>query len=802
MPKLTIDNREVTVPEETNVLEAARDLGIVIPHFCYHEALGAVGACRLCAMTFLEGPVEGVQMACMVKAEDGMVVSTLDEKAAELRRHVIEWSMMHHPHDCPVCDEGGECQLQDMTVAGGHGMRRYRGRKRTFRNQDLGPFVFQEMNRCITCYRCVRTYREYCGGTDFGVFGSRGRVFFGRLADGRLESPFSGNIIDVCPTGVFTDKVFRYTSRYWDLQEAPSICPHCSLGCATVPGARYRELQRVRSGVNRATNGFFICDRGRFGFDYTNHAERPRQPRVDGQGTSMTQAVTAAERRIRETAERHGADSIIFLGSARASLEANALLARWAERFGCRQLSFEAHAERDRTARLVAARLGDRACSLADVRRSDLLVVIGADLLAEGPMAAVAVRQAARSGARVVVIDPRPIDLPCRFEHLAAEPARLAAILRGLASGQTKNLLERERPLVQTLLAAIRVAEAPVLLGGGDLLGQEGMGLLLDAAQALSPAERPVKLMAMLGGPNSYGGALLATAARDFDALLDQVREGSVKALVCLETDPFRDVCDPPRTQTALGHLDLLVVLDSVPGLAVQRADILLPTRAIAETDGCFVNNEGRLQAFRQVFDPGLPIHETGGGDHPPREFRTDTPGAAPEAAWRILARILGRKDHLPTIRQQLAAEDPRFRDLVFAEPGSKGSRLTAEASLPAKARVSLAEPAPGADTLPVLPVRTFAGADRLSHLSAPLQALASGPAVFLKPDLAERLGLTEGDGARLTTAEGHCRVVVHLDARMADNLILVPHLWDSALEGMVPGGRRIDGRLEKEEGS
>src|SRR6056297_856717 len=137
MPKLTIDNREVTVPEETNVLEAARDLGIVIPHFCYHEALGAVGACRLCAMTFLEGPVEGVQMACMVKAEDGMVVSTLDEKAAELRRHVIEWSMMHLPHDCPVCDEGGECQLQDMTVAGGHGVRRYRGKKRTFRNQDL-----------------------------------------------------------------------------------------------------------------------------------------------------------------------------------------------------------------------------------------------------------------------------------------------------------------------------------------------------------------------------------------------------------------------------------------------------------------------------------------------------------------------------------------------------------------------------------------------------------------------------------------------------------------------------------------
>ena len=285
MPKLIIDNREVTVPEGTNVLEAARALDIDIPHFCYHEALGAVGSCRLCAMTFLEGPVKGLQMACMVKAQDGMVVSSTDPDAVALREHVIEWAMTNHPHDCPVCDEGGECQLQEMTVAGGHGMRRYRGKKATFTNQDLGPFVQQEMNRCITCYRCVRTYRDYCGGTDYGVFGSRNRVFYGRLRDGMLESPFSGNIIDVCPTGVLTSKPFRFKTRLWDLQEAPSICPHCSLGCATVPGGRYREVQRVRAGVNRTTNGFFICDRGRFGYDHVNHAERPRQARVDGRGS-------------------------------------------------------------------------------------------------------------------------------------------------------------------------------------------------------------------------------------------------------------------------------------------------------------------------------------------------------------------------------------------------------------------------------------------------------------------------------------------------------------------------------------
>ena len=209
MVTLTIDNQTITVPAGTSVLDAAEKLGIVVPHFCYHKALGAVGACRLCAVHIETEQGRGVQMSCLVEAAEGMVVNTLDPTAVELRQHVIEWLMTNHPHDCPVCDEGGECQLQDMTIAGGHGIRNYRGNKRTYVNQDLGPFIEQEMNRCIQCYRCVRTYRDYFGGDDFGVMGSRNRVFFGRFQPGRLQSPFSGNLVDVCPTGVFTDKSFH-----------------------------------------------------------------------------------------------------------------------------------------------------------------------------------------------------------------------------------------------------------------------------------------------------------------------------------------------------------------------------------------------------------------------------------------------------------------------------------------------------------------------------------------------------------------------------------------------------------------
>ena len=216
-------------------------------------------------------------MACMTEAQEGTKMDIFDEEAIRFRAEMIELMMLSHPHDCPVCDEGGECHLQDMTVMTGHSYRRYRGRKRTFENQDLGPFVTHELNRCITCYRCARFYNDYAGGRDFGVFGLRNQVYFGRAESGTLESEFSGNLIEVCPTGVFDDKPFsRRYSRKWDLQTAPSVCPDCGLGCTTTLSARYGELRRVQGRFNRDVNKMFLCDRGRFGFEFVNAPERVR----------------------------------------------------------------------------------------------------------------------------------------------------------------------------------------------------------------------------------------------------------------------------------------------------------------------------------------------------------------------------------------------------------------------------------------------------------------------------------------------------------------------------------------------
>ena len=248
MPKLIIDGREIEVPKGTKVIEAAERLGIMIPRFCYHQALGSIGACRMCAVKFLEGPVKGVEMSCMIEAKDGMKVSTTDPEAVEFRRYVIEWLMLNHPLDCPVCDEGGHCLLQDETWSGGHGLRRYQGLKRTYHDQYLGEFVQHEMNRCIHCWRCRRFYQEFAGYRDLGALQIANRMYFGRFEDGPLESPFAGNIIDICPTGVFTDKPARYKGRRWDFERYPSVCLHCSLGCNIVGSARYREVVRLEAG--------------------------------------------------------------------------------------------------------------------------------------------------------------------------------------------------------------------------------------------------------------------------------------------------------------------------------------------------------------------------------------------------------------------------------------------------------------------------------------------------------------------------------------------------------------------------
>lgn len=615
MPKLIIDNIPVEVPEGTNVLEAARSIGIVIPHFCWHPALGRAGACRACAVKMLDGPVKGLQMSCMLPAQDGMVVSTTDAEAMAMRRSVIEWLMINHPHDCPVCDEGGECQLQDFTIAGGHGIRRYDGRKRTYNNQYLGEFIEHEMNRCIQCYRCARFYQEYAGGTDFGVMGRAAMVYFGRQNDGPLESPFSGNLVDICPTGVFTDKTARFRARYWDYDMAPSVCPHCSLGCNITPVARYRELLKVIARRNDRVNGWFICDRGRFSKANVNVPDRPRQPLVDGKATSWDEALDALRERLNGFLELNGTQSLAIIGSPRMSMEGNTMAARLHKLLDTGKLCyFSDSGHAGQTLEAVASLAPDNAASQEDVRQADLVAIVGCDLLAEAPMMALAVRQAWRNGAPVYVVGE---EITTLFEYVAV--ASLSDI-----------------PLAE--------AKHPVLICGTNHVGSD----IIDTA-----ARNKAKLSFILDGPNAFGCALLS---QEYGAtpLSEAVASGKIKGLISFESD---------LTLELPAGIRVLAAADCQKTPLISRAEIVLPASAWVEMDGTFINNEGRAQRFKQVMQPGLPIKGLDPAGHPPRLHRNTPPGGAVLPTWRIIAKISERLGS-ERIEDPLSDQWKRLREL------------------------------------------------------------------------------------------------------------------------------------------
>lgn len=394
MAKIFIDNQEYTVKDGQNLLQASLSLKLNLPYFCWHPAMGSVGACRQCAMTQYqdENDTRGrMIVACMTPVTEGMRVSMQQPAEKEFRETNIAALMTHHPHDCPVCAEGGECHLQDMTVMTGHHERRYKGKKTTFINQDLGPLVKHEMNRCITCYRCERFYKDYAGGSDLTAQASSNKVYFGRQSDGTLESEFAGNLVEVCPTGVFTDKPFGdHYSRKWDLQTAPSVCQHCSVGCNTSLSERYGSVRRVTNRFNDHLNGYFLCDRGRYGFSYVDSSARRKKITLDEQPANWSDTTINARLKHR--------GKWIGIGSSQASLEDNFALQQLVGRE-----NFNPGLDAQQEA-LLATHMSIlnqwQAPSLAQMEQADAIVILCEDVNNSAPRIALSIRQALLNNAR------------------------------------------------------------------------------------------------------------------------------------------------------------------------------------------------------------------------------------------------------------------------------------------------------------------------------------------------------------------------------------------------------------------
>ena len=628
MASVNIDGAQYELKDGDNLLQAVLSERLDLPYFCWHPAMGSVGSCRLCAVIEYadENDERGrLQMACMMPVRDGMRVSVQAPFASEFRKQVIEWLMENHPHDCPVCEEGGECHLQDMTVMTGHSMRRYRGAKRTWRNQYLGPFIGHEMNRCITCYRCVRYYRDYAGGTDLDAFGSRARMFFGREEDGVLESEFAGNLVEVCPTGVFTDKPFsKHYTRKWDLQSAPSVCAGCAVGCNTFPAERYGLLKRVHNRYHGELNGYFLCDRGRYGSHFVNSDRRIRRPGLHDAEADVFDAVDA-ENAVAELAKRLGdaGGDLIGIGSPRASLEAN---------FALKQLVGEANfcpgLADDEAAALATALAVYRdgnvdAPTLKEIEAADAVLVLGEDISNTAARMALAVRQAgraitfdmaedagipdwqdagvrghgqhARSPLFVVTVAPTRIDDIATATSRAA-PQDIARAGFAIAHAIDRAYAEGEdSDFVRNAAKALAAAKRPVVISGTEARDPAMVQAAANIAWALKGQGADAKLALIAPEANSYGAAMLGGGLSLATALAG-MKEGN--AAIVLENDLYRraaaDAIDASRA----------VVLDVLETATAERASAVLPAASYAEQTGTFVNYEGRGQRFYQVFRP------------------------------------------------------------------------------------------------------------------------------------------------------------------------------------------------------
>jgi NADH-quinone oxidoreductase subunit G len=688
MATIHVDGRDYPADPAHNLLQACLSAGLDLPYFCWHPALGSVGACRQCAVKQYSGADDRsgrIVMACMTPAADGARISIADAETAEFRRSVIEWLMTNHPHDCPVCEEGGECHLQDMTLMSGHTYRRYRFGKRTHRNQDLGPFVKHEMNRCIACYRCVRFYRDYAGGRDLDVHAAHNDVYFGRHQDGTLENEFSGNLVEVCPTGVFTDKTLSAVyARKWDMEGAPSICVHCGLGCNTIANARDGELRRILNRYNGEVNRYFLCDRGRFGYGFVNAESRIRRPLL-AQGEAAEAAT--GEAALEGLADLLRSGHAIGIGSPRASLESNFALRELVgpERFHAGMSDIE-----HRLLSVILDILRAAPAPVASLREAeacDAVFVLGEDVCDTAPRLALALRQAVRQKSIAVAAaqrvpewqdaavrdaardNPGPLvlatPLPTRLDDIATQRVRAAPDDIARLGFAVAHAIDATAPDVADLSAELREAAARIaqqlagakrpLVVSGVASGSEAvLRAVASVARALRATGREARISFTVSECNSLGLALMGGAP--LGAALDALRFGRTRTVVVLENDLFRRA-DHPGVAAALGVAEHVIALDHTLNETVRHAQIVLPAATFAEADGTLVNNEGRAQRFFQLLFPRGEVAESWRWLD-----RAATALNGSEPRWRTLDDVIGA----------LGRALPELAPIADAAPGAR----------------------------------------------------------------------------------------------------------------------------------
>jgi NADH-quinone oxidoreductase subunit G len=751
MVEIELDGRKISVGEGSMVMHAADAAGIYVPHFCYHKKLSIAANCRMCLVEIEKAPKP--MPACATPVTQGMIVRTKSDKAIKAQKSVMEFLLINHPLDCPICDQGGECQLQDLAVGYGGSASRYAEEKRVVFHKSVGPLIsMEEMSRCIHCTRCVRFGQEMAGIMEFGMQhrGEHSEIatFVGRTVDSEL----SGNMIDICPVGALTSKPFRYSARTWELQRRKSVSPHDSSGANLVVQIKADRVMRVVPLENEAVNECWIADRDRFSYEALNADSRLKSPMIkqggQWQAVGWDVALNYVADGLKRIQAEHGPQGIGALGSPHSTLEELHLLAKLVRGLGSENIDHRLrHCDFNQRAPDGKARwLG---LPIAALSTLDRVFVIGSFLRKDHPLFAQRIRQAVRRGGKLmslhavhddwaVTVAHKLTAAPSVWPQMLANVAAAVAQAKGVSAPVTGEPDDAARAIAAQLMSGERKA---VLLGNAALQHPQA-GTLWSLAHWVA-TQCGASLGAFGEAANSVGAQWVNALPGPSGLHAGQMLSQPMKALLLLNVEPAHDAADAAAARAALQASGLVVALTPFRDAAVDHADVLLPIAPFTETAGTFVNAEGRVQSFHGVVKPW----------------------ADARPAWKVL-RVLGNLLGLPGFDHE-SSEAALEEALAGDEPAA---RLSNE---PVGTMPALAPAARGFERVADVPIYAT---DALVRRAAALQAThdARAPVVGLPSALWKQLNLAVGATVRVTQGAASAVLPAREDMTLAPTAVRV----------------------------
>ncbi|TYZ52454.1 NADH-quinone oxidoreductase subunit G [Ralstonia solanacearum] len=761
MVEIEIDGKKVEVAEGSLVMEAARQAGTYIPHFCYHRKLSIAANCRMCLVEVEKAPK--ALPACATPVTAGMKVFTNSEKAVKAQKSVMEFLLINHPLDCPICDQGGECQLQDLAVGYGKSESRYKEEKRVVFHKNVGPLIsMEEMTRCIHCTRCVRFGQEVAGVMELGML-NRGEhseitTFVGQTVDSEL----SGNMIDLCPVGALTSKPFRYSARTWELARRKSVSPHDGLGANVIVQTKNQRVMRVLPLENDAINECWLSDKDRFAYEGLNSDERLTQPMLKQGGqwqtVDWTTALEYVANGLNAIKRDHGAEQIGALASPHSTLEELFLLQKLVRGIGSDSVDFRLR-QSDFSAKPTGAPwLG---MPIADVSLLQRTLVVGAFLRKDHPLLAARLRQGGKKGAQLSVIGAGGEDLLMPATQLLGAPSQWLSLLSEVAVAiAAANSVARPvgtdgieaGEVAKRIAASLASGERKAVFLGNAAVAHPQFSKLHALAQWVAQ-QTGATLGFLTEAANTVGGYIAGALPQgnglDAAAMLAQPR----RAYVILGAEPEFDSANPQQARAALAHADTVVMLSPFASrAAMEHADVLLPVAPFTETSGTYINCEGLPQSFNGVV----------------RSLGDSRP------AWKVL-RVLGNLLGLSGFEYETSEA---VRDDVLAKPVAE--RLSNATAAQTAAPVAAAG---GIERLADVPIYH---ADPIVRRAGSLQLTAASRAAVragLPADLFEQLGLAVGDAVRVTLGQGSVVLPAVLDRTLASGVIRVPAATEASAQ-------------------